>query len=231
VHDVCLQNLPVIFAIDRAGLVGEDGPTHHGVFDIPFLLHVPNLIIISPKDGRELKASLSWALEANSPVAIRYPRGKVPAQDGKIFSDFANRSAEVMLSLPKGNTNKTDILLIGVGPVCWSLEKVAKDLHEKNHKSVTLLNLRFLKPLDLETLNQYISHAKDIFIVEESSSIGGIYAYILQSLNLNKDLKQFHQIALPDKFIEAGTIEILQDKYNLSIGSLYKEITSKLPAH
>ena len=136
IHDVCLQKLPLVLAIDRAGLVGADGPTHHGVFDISYLLLIPNIVILAPKDGEELQAMLSWSVNQNKCIAIRYPRGEVPAENGTKPQSI--ELAQYQDMSPEINEN-IDILIFAVGNFVWPSVTLAEDIQKETNKSVKSL--------------------------------------------------------------------------------------------
>jgi 1-deoxy-D-xylulose-5-phosphate synthase len=227
IHDVCLQKLPVIFAIDRAGIVGEDGPTHHGVFDYSFLLPIPNLTILAPKDGKELKAMLQWSFEQNKAISIRYPRGSVDERDGQIANAIQEAKAEILLDYKK-TTKQKKLLFITAGSMSWPTFNAAEELIEKEKLNCAVINLRFIKPLDINLLQKYCKKADEIFVIEEGSAIGGISPYILQQLDgQDINLKSWHQIAIADEFVAHGDAAILRDLYDLSKDGIIREVLRK----
>ena len=137
IHDVCLQKLPMIFAIDRAGLVGADGPTHHGVFDYSYLLLIPNMVICAPKDGTELKQMLQWASKEDRIVSIRYPRGEVPEEDGEMVTDITFRKCQIMVPPPRPSL---DVLIIATGNFVWPSVSIANELNSEEDASVAVIN-------------------------------------------------------------------------------------------
>ena len=193
-HDVCLQNLPVIFCIDRAGVVGSDGKTHQGVFDLSYLTHIPNLTVIAPKDVKELKEALNVALNLNKPVAIRYPNGKEYKFEG-------NSSLESNLLWETLNKGKK-ISLLAVGPRMLDL---ALKVNQKFDNKLTVINARTIKPLDKNLL---LSIKDDkIITLEENSEIGGFGAYVLKFYadnNINANVKVF---GIKDEFIPHASVE------------------------
>lgn len=209
VHDVCLQNLPVVFAIDRAGIVGEDGPTHNGVFDISYLRHIPNMVIMAPKDGEELRKMLKTAILYDGPVAIRYPRGTVP----EILKDTEPRKIPIGEAeiLRDGN----DILIIALGsavqPVIY-----ASELLEEAGISACVINMRFAKPIDTGLIGSLAKEIKCVITVEENTLSGGFGSAVLEhllELNIN-DLK-IKRLGVPDKFIEHGPQNMLRKMLDL----------------
>lgn len=223
IHDVCLQNLPVIFAIDRAGLVGEDGPTHHGVFDIAFLIHIPNIIILAPKDGSELRQMMHWAMYQSHPIAMRYPKDPISEQDTAItaFEPVALQTdspkAEVLFTKQSSSPNAPHIVLIATGSLSWTATEAAKLLAERMMQiTIQVIHLQSIKPLDIGFIQACIEPADRIIVLEEGCAIGGLYAYILEQLHTQKPLSCFSHLALPDHFIEHGANEILRHQYQLS---------------
>jgi 1-deoxy-D-xylulose-5-phosphate synthase len=226
VHDVCLQNLPVIFAIDRAGIVGEDGPTHHGVFDISYLRHIPNMVVMEPKDEVELKHMLALALEHEGPVAIRYQRGKIhTAFDGSMnFSPglpvrFRIGEAEI---LREGK----DLVLMALGSTVYSALSAAIRL-EKENISAMVVNARFIKPLDRNLIASVASVVPRIITIEENSLQGGFGSAVLELLNDTENLKvRVRRIGIPDVFIEQGHQSELRRKYGLDEDGIHMAVLS-----
>ncbi len=200
VHDVCLQKLPVTFAVDRAGLVGPDGETHHGVFDISYLRHMPNMILMSPKDGKEMEEMLELTLGLDTPCAIRYPRG---TEDR--FAE-SNQSVEMGKSelLLEGN----DAVIIAEGRMVRTAYQACKQLAERG-LSVSLVNARFIKPLDEEMLRLLASKHRTIFTLEDGVLAGGMGCAILEFYNKNKIAANVKIFAYDDKFITHGEIDEL----------------------
>ena len=166
IHDVCLQKLPVVFAMDRGGLVGEDGPTHHGVFDLSFLRHIPNMVLMAPKDELELQQMLKTAIDHPGPIAVRYPRGNgvgLPLPDE--WEPLAIGKAEV---LREGD----DILLIGIGSTVYPALEAANQLHRQGIEA-TVVNARFVKPLDQELILRLAKKIGQVLTVEENALQGG----------------------------------------------------------
>ncbi len=214
VHDVCLQNLPVIFAIDRAGIVGNDGPTHHGNFDISYLRHIPNLTVMAPKDEDELRHMLKTALQHNGPVAIRYPRGC--GLGVKLTNDKK-------INIGKGEqlTNGKDILILAVGAMVDKAVQATIEL-KKQKINVTVINSRFIKPLDEKLILSMAKKIKNIITIEENSLQGGFGSAVNELLNKYKIKANIKNMGLPDKFIEQGTIPKLREKYGLTKNNIVK---------
>lgn len=199
-HDVCMQNLPVLLVIDRAGLVGEDGETHQGIFDISFLRPIPNLTIIAPKDEAELEKALEYGINLNAPVAIRYPRG-TGIGSGKIISNFTTKS-EVL-------KNGQDITVFAIGPITYNCLQAAEILKDKKI-NITVINGRFIKPLDKETIIQMARQAKLIVTVEEHIVAGGYGCGVQEVINEEGIWTPVLQIGVPDKFVTHGSPNLLR---------------------
>jgi 1-deoxy-D-xylulose-5-phosphate synthase len=208
-HDVALQNLPVIFCMDRAGLVGDDGPTHHGVFDIAYMRHIPNMALMAPKDGEELAAMLCYSLTEHvegkniCPIAIRYPRGNAPDIDW-------NREA-MPIEFGKAETlmQGNDVALLAYGNMVAPAFEAAKTLQSEGI-SVEFINLRWAKPLDAETILDAARRTRRLVIMEEGVISGGVGSAILELLAQHglSDI-QVKLFGVPDRFIEHGAIPIL----------------------
>jgi 1-deoxy-D-xylulose-5-phosphate synthase len=211
IHDVALQNLPVIFALDRAGLVGEDGGTHHGVFDLSYLKYIPNLIIMIPSDENELQHMLKTALNSNKPCVIRYPRG---AGTGATLDKTPH-----MLQIGKAAVLKDgdDICFLSVGNHVETCLQAADLLAEKNIRA-SVVNMRFLKPLDVYAITGMFAKTKKFITVEENVLIGG-FGESIKSLLYNSGAV-VECVGLPDKFIEHGNVKLLRKKYGLTPESI-----------
>jgi 1-deoxy-D-xylulose-5-phosphate synthase len=223
IHDVCLPNLPVIFCIDRGGLVGEDGQTHHGHFDVTYLRSLPHMTLMAPKDENELRHMLFTALHHSGPAAIRYPRGRglgVPLDPE--FKKFPIGEAEL---LKEGK----DVLILALGAmVAPSLEAAA--VLEREGFSVGVVNCRFVKPLD-PRLVSYARNAGKVLIVEENIREGGMSSAILELFG-DSDARDVivRRIGLPDKFVEHGPVEVLRAKYGLDTAGIAEGIRGLLKA-
>jgi 1-deoxy-D-xylulose-5-phosphate synthase len=200
IEDVALQNLGVVLCLDRAGIVGEDGATHQGIFDIAFLRTVPELILMAPKDREELRAMLEFALQLNKPVAIRYPKSVCPVSP---FSPLELAKAEV---LREGK----DFAVIALGSMVMPSFQAIEILKEEG-LSGSLINARFVKPLDINLFKTISSNTKYIFTVEESIIEGGFGSAIVEAID-----KPVIKIGLPCEFITHGKRDILLDKYGLT---------------
>lgn len=216
IHDVCLQNLPVVFAIDRAGIVGEDGATHQGLFDISFLRHIPNLLFMAPKDGDELNAMLRLAVQCNGPSAIRYPRGRVQNPEGR------TQIAEINIGKAEVLMEGEDAAIIAVGNTTFPSLKAAEMLINDG-LSVSIVNARFIKPLDEELIVSVAKKTKKIITVEENVLAGGFGGAVLECLNKaglnNISVKM---IGIDDMFVEHGSQGLLRKQYGLDEEGIYK---------
>ncbi|MFH1729131.1 MAG: 1-deoxy-D-xylulose-5-phosphate synthase [Pseudomonadota bacterium] len=223
IHDVALQNLPVIFAIDRAGIVGNDGPTHHGNFDISFLRHIPNLVIMAPKDENELVNMLHTAASLNKPVAIRYPRGHgVGARLDKEKCILELGKNEIIRS----ETSKNKVLILACGNTVWPANEAASKLEKDGIKS-DLINCRFIKPFDTELLIKLSKNCKAIVTVEENVLAGGFGSSVLEVINdLNIPSKPLLRIGVKDEFVCQGSQAELREIYEIDAQGIYKRTKS-----
>lgn len=218
IHDVSLQKLHVVFVLDRAGLVGSDGPTHHGAFDLSYLRLIPNMIVMAPKDESELRDMLYTAVNyKDGPIAIRYPRGSVlGVQLKEGFDSIEIGKAEV---LREGN----DTALLAVGTMVDYAVKAAKNLETENI-SCRVVNMRFIKPLDYDMLEETAERFNTIFTLEENALTGGFGSSVAEYLS-DKNFKiNIVRIGLPDKFIEHGT----QEELHHLLGIDHEGITQKV---
>ncbi|MCC7203231.1 MAG: 1-deoxy-D-xylulose-5-phosphate synthase [Nitrospirae bacterium] len=223
VHDVCLQNLPVTFAIDRAGVVGEDGPTHHGTFDINFLRHIPNIVIMSPKDEDELQHMLSASISYNGPSAVRYPRGAgVGVEMKQQFMPVEIGKGEII-------TDGSDVAIIALGNMVYPALDAARIL-KKNGIDAAVANARFAKPLDEEMILELANKCGYIVTVEDGTLAGGFGSAVMEALEKH-GAADIHvkRIGLPDKFIEHGTIKELHQLYGLDADSIAKVVSFFIP--
>ncbi|SHM94777.1 1-deoxy-D-xylulose-5-phosphate synthase [Polaribacter sp. KT 15] len=213
IHDVALQNLPVIFCLDRAGLVGEDGATHHGVFDLAYLRLIPNLIIFAPRNEIELRNILYTAqLGLQKPIAIRYPRGTGNIIDWK--QHFEKIEIAKSLCLQKGN--KTAIL--SVGTIAENISEALKSVDSPSDFSH--FDMRFVKPLDENSLHKIAKTHQNIYTIEDGTVKGGFGTAILEFMAENGYQNKVEILGIPDDFIEHGSVTKLQQTLNLDVDSL-----------
>lgn len=212
IHDVCLQNLPVVFCLDRAGLVGEDGPTHHGAFDMAFLRHIPNLTVMAPASPAELKEMIEFAVKLSSPAAIRYPKGSV-ASANPYVSPIAHGRGEIVR---KGK----DLAIVSAGSMLDTALKL-RDLLAKKSIDAAVINARFIKPIDEELLKTIFADIGRVVTLEDGVLNGGFGSAVLEFAEKSglKDVK-IRRFGLPDRFIEHGRREELFLKYDLTPGAI-----------
>ena len=216
IEDVCLQNLHVIFAVDRAGLVGSDGETHQGCFDLSYLSMIPNMTVMAPKNKWELSDMMKFAVSYDGPIAVRYPRGE--AYDGlEEFREPIVRGRSEMIYRGKG------IALLAVGSMVKTAEAVRKKLLEDGDNP-TLVNARFVKPLDKKMLDSLAKDHEVIVTMEENVKSGGFGSAVVEYLHTAYPEVQVLSAALPDVFMEHGSPEKLKEKAGIDAGSIYNRI-------
>lgn len=222
IHDMALQKLPVRLCMDRAGLSGDDGPTHHGLFDIGYLRHVPDLIFMQPKDEPELIHMLhTMNTYESGPSAIRYPRGAMSGKSIQITpAVLPIGQAEVV-------SQGTDVALFGLGNLFEMAEQVKTALEAKGY-SVTLINPRFIKPLDAKTLTAAAQNAKVVCTFEDHVLANGFGASIIELLHDAKISTPVERIGWPDEFIEHGKLEILREQHGLTANHALEKILTHL---
>lgn len=216
-HDVCQQNLPVVFAIDRAGLVGSDGETHQGVFDISYMSHIPNMTIIAPKNGWELEQAMEFAIRHNGPVAVRYPRGTASMTMETYKTPIEYGKSEILVE-------ESYVAILALGTMTETALEVHQALAEREIPS-TVVNMRFAKPLDTQLLDRIREKHTTIVTVEENVYRGGIGEAIGAYL-LEKGYKgSILNIAIPDQFVEHGTIDQLKHKLGIDVAGIMKRLS------
>lgn len=220
IHDVALPRLPVVFCLDRAGLVGEDGATHHGAFDIAFLNFIPNLIILAPENAAELSAMLDWAANYQlGPIALRYPRGTAKCLPDFSFGEDYNPLPALIHKEGSG------LALVAAGDAFHTAEKVHELLAEKG-VAATLVQLRAIKPLDLDTLRQVATNCPRLYTFETGSRIGGLGASIAQELS--SQAVKVECFGYPDEFITHGKTSELIELLNLTPEAITQRIIGDL---
>ncbi|MBC7523822.1 MAG: 1-deoxy-D-xylulose-5-phosphate synthase [Flavobacterium sp.] len=221
IHDVALQNLPVIFCIDRAGLVGEDGATHHGVFDIAFLRCIPNMIIYAPKDATDLRNILYTAsLGLKHPIAIRYPRGR-----SSIF-DWQKSFQKIIIGKAKNLKKGNKIAFLSTGTIVDNVTQAIDKLSVQN--AVAQYYFGFIKPLDEETLHKIFEKYEKIITIEDGTIVGGFGSSVVEFASKNNYKNEIHILGIPDNFIEHGTIEELQKICGIDVETLTSNLTQWL---
>jgi 1-deoxy-D-xylulose-5-phosphate synthase len=221
VHDVCLQNLPVVFCMDRGGLSGDDGPTHHGLFDISYLRGVPNIIHMVPKDEDELADMMYTALQQPGPTAVRYPRGTGPGAPVKAHP----------VALPIGKaeiiSDGDDVAIFGLGALMPMAQQLAAEL-QKQGFSAAVINPRFVKPLDREVLAEYARRAGVIVTFEDHVLMGGFGSAVLEALSDMQIEASVVRIGWPDRFIEHGKVDQLRAKHGISVEAALERLAPYL---
>lgn len=219
-HDVCIQNLPVVFAIDRAGLVGSDGETHQGIFDLTYLSGIPNMHICAPKNKWELSDMLKFAVGFDAPIAVRYPRGEA-------YAGLKEHRAPIEYGRAEWIYRESGIALFAVGSMVKTAEAVRDKLKEQG-LSVSLINARFVKPIDeLAVLEACGSHEL-IVTLEENVACGGYGEHVLECMNNSGLDNPFLNISIPDEYVEHGNVEMLKKEIGIDAESVAERIMAKL---
>lgn len=215
-HDVCIQNLPVVFAVDRAGLVGSDGETHQGIFDFTYLTGIPNMHVCAPKNKWELSDMMKFAVALEAPIAVRYPRGT--AYDG--LKEFRS---PIELGKAEWIYREREIALFAVGSMVKTAEKVRELLKEKGY-GVSLVNARFVKPIDEEAVKEACREHRLLVTMEENVSCGGYGEKVLDCLNRNGLQNSCLNISIPDAYVEHGNVELLKQEIGIDADSIVERI-------
>src|SRR5215472_16063918 len=229
IHDICMQNLHVVFAMDRAGIVGEDGPTQHGVFDIAYLRPIPNMKLMAPKDEEELRHMLYTAIYMDGPVALRYPRGKalgVPMTNE--LHKLEVGKAELLSPATLEEAEQADVAILAYGSTVAQAELAAQELAEEGIR-VAVVNARWAKPLDEEMILRLAQGTNRMVTIEDHVVAGGFGSAVLELL----ERRGIHDvdirvIGLPDKFVEHGAVTILKELYGLSSAHIKEVIHDQL---
>jgi 1-deoxy-D-xylulose-5-phosphate synthase len=213
-HDICLQKLPVTLALDRAGLVGDDGPTHHGVFDLSYLRHLPEMTVMAPKDENELQHMLKTAIYSGRPISVRYPRG----------NGFGMPLDQELREIPIGRgeqlTEGDDLAIIAIGSTVYPAVEAAS-LLQKNGIRASVINARFVKPLDRELILAAASRTGHLVTVEENSLQGGFGTALLELLADEGEIDiMVKRIGIPDRFIEQGSQAQLRSDLGLDAAGI-----------
>lgn len=216
VHDVCMQNLPVIFAIDRAGLVGNDGETHQGVYDIAYLNHIPNMTILAPKNRWEFAEMMNFAVKHNGPVAIRYPRGAV-------YDGLQEYQEPIICGKSEVIAKEQDIAVLGSGHMMETAEQVWESLKKKGY-SCSLINSRFIKPIDTAVLNELSKDHKLFVTIEEAAVSGGYGTNVMKYVSEQNMAVKVLTVGVPDLFVEHGNISQLRQLIGLDSDSIVEKI-------
>ena len=221
IHDIALQNLPVTICVDRAGIVGADGETHQGIFDLAFLKTIPNFVVMAPKNFEELEMMLKFAINLKKPVAIRYPRG------GEGSTQFS-KSESINLGKAEIIQEGIDITIVAIGKMVALALEISKEL-KKNNIEAEVINARFLKPLDRNTILSSVEKTKNVITIEDGIKTSGLGEEIVNLINEseleNIKVKTF---GYDDKFIEHGTVEELERKYKINKIDIIKSIEKEI---
>jgi 1-deoxy-D-xylulose-5-phosphate synthase len=221
IHDVCINNIPVIFAIDRAGISGRDGKTHQGTFDLSFLSHIPNLVVLAPKNRFELKEMLRYAVAYDGPVAIRYPKGEA-------YSGLQEYQTPIELGKSEIIEEGSDLAILAVGSMVKTGVEVMEALR-KEGKKVTLVNARFVSPVDTEILEKLSTNHKLYVTLEENVKSGGYGQKVADYLcEARKQDIQLINISVPNLFIEHGAVSELHKRFGLDTQSIVERIKSEI---
>lgn len=215
IHDICMQNLHVVLCADRAGIVGQDGETHQGIFDLSFFNIVPNLVIMAPKNFRELEDMMDFAINYNGPVYIRYPKGG----EG---NTRINKEDEIVLGKAEKLLDGNEYTIIAIGKMVERAYSIAIMLKKENI-NVQIINARFLKPIDEENIIKWIGNTK-IITIEDNITRGGLGSTILEILHKYNKKNEIKILGYPEKFIKQGTVNEIEKKYNLDTESIIKII-------
>jgi 1-deoxy-D-xylulose-5-phosphate synthase len=221
---VALQKLPVLFCMDRAGLSGDDGPTHHGLFDIAYLRSVPDLVLMAPADEDQLADMMKTALDLPGPSAIRYPRGAV--------AGVVRKTEPRAIPLGKAEVlqDGSDVAILGLGPMIELAKDLAAKLEREGY-SVAIVNPRFVKPLDTEMLESYARRVAAFVTFEDHVKMGGFGSATVEALNEMGFAVPVVRIGWPDRFIEHGKVENLRVKYGLSADAASAQVLPLLASH
>ena len=221
-HDVCIQNLPVVFAIDRAGLVGSDGETHQGIFDLSYLSSIPNMHIMAPKNKWELSDMLKFAVEFDGPIALRYPRGE--AYDG--LKDFRK---PIEYGKSEFLYEEEDIAILAVGSMVKTAEEVRHKLKDMGY-NCSLVNARFVKPIDTEIIKELSKEHRLLVTMEENVRSGGYGEKVRDFVEDHEIPVHLLTIALPDEYVEHGNVALLYEEVGIDAESVTKRIVSRYAA-
>jgi 1-deoxy-D-xylulose-5-phosphate synthase len=224
IHDVCLQELPVVFAIDRGGIVGEDGKTHQGIFDLSYLSLIPNIIVASPKDENELQHLLNTAIKSGKIMAVRYPRSTgLGVKMDTAFHDIPIGKGEI---LRQGN----DVAILAIGSMVAPSMEAAEALAMQGIEA-TVVNARFVKPIDKELIIDLATRIKHIITVEENTISGGFGNYVNDAIR-QADISDviIRNVGVPDVFVEHGGQGFLRSKYGLDAKGIVNKVLEIIPA-
>lgn len=219
-HDVCIQKLPVFFGIDRSGLVGADGETHQGIFDISYLSHIPNMVLMAPKNEKEMPAMMKFALEYNGPTAMKYPRGNV-------YDGLSEYNAPIELGKSEMIYEGQDVVILAVGNIMEECEKAVQLLKSQGYNP-GLVNVRFIRPMDEEMLHVLSEKYSLIVTVEENQLIGGYGQMVSAFLHKNVCKNQLLTLGISDYFVGHATVNEQREEAGINADSIVKSIIDRM---
>ena len=223
-HDVCLENLPVVFAIDRGGIVGDDGPTHHGLFDLSYLRSLPNLVVMAPSNENELRRMLTTAIEHDGPVALRYPRGLATGTTAD------NISGRLPLGKAKTVSHGSDVVILAIGRTVNDA-LVANQQLAADGINACIIDCRFVKPLDQDTILSAVQSSPLVITIEENVLAGGFGSAVLECLSdADVAMPAIHRIGIPDVFVTHGGQAQLREKYDICAQGIVDAVRRMMPA-
>ena len=220
IHDVCIQNLPVVFAVDRAGIVGSDGETHQGIFDLSYLSSIPNMHVMAPKNKWELSDMMKYALSLNAPVAIRYPRGEAYAGLKEFRAPIESFHAEAIYL-------EKDVCLLAVGSMVKTAEEVRRLIREAGY-GCSLINARFVKPIDEKAVEYAKKHHGITAAMEENVASGGYGERVREYFDTLPGEGELLNFAIPDEYVEHGNVDLLKKEIGIDAESIAGAILSRL---
>ena len=215
-HDVCIQNLPVVFAIDRAGLVGSDGERHQGIFDLSYLSSIPNMHVMAPKNKWELSDMLKFAIEFDGPIALRYPRGEA-------FDELREVRDPIRLGKAEWIYEEDEIALIAVGSMVKTALKV-KDMLAKKGMKCSVINARFVKPIDTEMIRYACKTHRLIVTMEENVASGGYGEKVRAFVDEQELDTEILTVAIPDEYVEHGNVDILKKEVGIDAETVVNRV-------
>lgn len=222
VHDVCLQNLPVVFAVDRAGLVGSDGETHQGIFDLSYLTSIPNMSVMAPKNLWELRRQLEFAMNYDGPIAIRYPRGRAYRGLKEFAEPIVYGKGEVICE-------EDGLALLAVGSMVSTAEHIRDKMKAEGYRA-TLANARFIKPVDYELVDRLAARHRYLVTLEENVLRGGFGLEVTAYIHRNHPQVKVLNIAIPDAYVEHGNVSILRQELGIDSDSIIRKIKERFVA-
>lgn len=220
IHDVCIQNLPVVFAVDRAGIVGSDGETHQGIFDLSYLSSIPNMHVMAPKNKWELSDMMKYALSLNAPVAIRYPRGEAYAGLKEFRAPIESFHAEAIYL-------EKDVCLLAVGSMVKTAEEIRRLIREAGY-GCSLINARFVKPIDEKAVDYAKKHHGITAAMEENVASGGYGERVREYFDTLPGEGELLNFAIPDEYVEHGNVDLLKKEIGIDAESIAGAILARL---